>query len=76
MKHIKGEKEVTKENQEERGTQIDETLKRETKSERETREKEKSQLNILQLFHLLNIRSKLPAFRTVFQSVAEKVSIY
>jgi hypothetical protein len=61
---------VTKENQEERGIQIDESLKR------ETREKEKSQLNILQLFHLLNIRSKLPAFRTVFQSVAEKISIY
>jgi len=49
---------VTKENQEER--QIDEFLKRETKNKRETREKENSQLNILQLFNLLNIRSKLP----------------
>jgi hypothetical protein len=51
---------VTKENQEERGIQIDELLKGETKNKRETREKEISQLNILQLFHLLNIRSKLP----------------
>jgi hypothetical protein len=40
---------VTNENQEERGIQIDVSLKRETKIERETREKEKSQLNILQL---------------------------
>jgi hypothetical protein len=30
---------VTKENQEERGIKIDESLKRETKSKRETREK-------------------------------------